>query len=182
MRQFVFGYGSLAAEHVRCPATRLRGWRRVWGVAMDNRVDVPGYKSYRLRSDGSRPDVLVAFIDIEPDPASVVTGVCMPVDEPELRALDRRERNYDRLEVTDAIAGTAPGLVWAYRGSRDGRARLRDGLADGRAVAGREYFEAVRAGVAAIAPHEVAEIERSAASVGLRFVDLVRVEVPPSVD
>ena len=34
---------------------------------MDNRVDIPGYKSYRLRADGSRPAVFVAFVDIEPD-------------------------------------------------------------------------------------------------------------------
>src|SRR5436190_2374812 len=118
---FVFGYGSLAGEHERCPVARLRGWRRVWGVAMDNRVDVPGYKSYRLRADGSRPAVFVAFIDIEPDRVRVVTGVCMPVDPAGLSELDRRERNYDRIDVTAAIEGRAPGRVWAYRRSDAGR-------------------------------------------------------------
>lgn len=60
--QFVFGYGLLAAG-VRGRRARLEGYRRVWGVAMDNRVDIPGYKSYRRRDDGSRPAVYVAFLD-----------------------------------------------------------------------------------------------------------------------
>ncbi|MGH2917402.1 MAG: hypothetical protein ACRDLS_02220, partial [Solirubrobacteraceae bacterium] len=62
MGQFVFGYGSLAAE---CDgaAARLRDHRRVWGVAMDNSRDLPGYKHYRLRGDASRPAVFVAFVD-----------------------------------------------------------------------------------------------------------------------
>src|ERR687894_1532691 len=41
--QFVFGYGSLAAGFAGRRA-RLHGHRRVWGVAMDNRLDIPGYK------------------------------------------------------------------------------------------------------------------------------------------
>ena len=68
-RQFVFGYGSLAAEPHRAPTRELRdegfvadlaGYRRGWGTAMDNRRDLPGYKYYAA-SDGSRPAVSVAF-------------------------------------------------------------------------------------------------------------------------
>ena len=176
--QFVFGYGSLAGEHERCPVARLRGWRRVWGVAMDNSVDVPGYKSYRLRADGSRPAVFVAFLDIEPDPAGSVTGVCAPVHATDLRALDDRERNYDRLDVTAHLDDGPPGRVWAYRGSATGRARLREGLAGGRAVVSREYLDAVLSGLAAIAPGEVAEVARSPAEAGLDVLGLERVELP----
>lgn len=179
-RHFVFGYGSLVAELAGGHVARLRGRRRVWGVAMDNTRDLPGYKSYRLRSDGSRPAVFVAFVDIEHDPASDVTGVCVPVDRDELHLLDRRERNYERRDVTHAVAGDAPGRVWAYHGSADGRARLRDGLAAGRAVVSRAYFHAVLAGVAAIAPGEVAELERSPARTGLALLDLERIEIPPA--
>ena len=166
-RAFVFGYGSLAGEHERCPVARLRGWRRVWGVAMDNSVDIPGYKSYSLRSDGSRPAVFVAFLDIEPDPTATVTGVCMPVDAADLRALDDRERSYDRVDITEQIEGSPPGRVWAYRGSEAGRARLREGLARGRAVVSRDYLDAVLAGVATISPEEVAAVARSPADAGL---------------
>jgi hypothetical protein len=177
-RQFVFGYGSLAGEHLRCPVARLRGWRRVWGVAMDNRVDVPGYKSYRLRADGSRPAVFVAFLDIEPDRDAVVTGVCMPVAADELDALDRRERNYDRIDVTSQLDGSPPGRVWAYRGSDDGRARLHDGAATGRAVVSRDYLAGVLAAVATLAPADVPAVERSPQLAGLAIVDLERVELP----
>jgi hypothetical protein len=143
----VFGYGSLAGEHQDCPVARLRGWRRTWGVAMDNRVDVPGYKSYRLRSDGSRPAVFVAFLDIEPDPAGVVTGICMPVSDADLAALDARERNYDRIDVTASVDGAPAGQVWAYRGSVAGRARLRAGRDTGRAVVSRDYLDGLAGGL-----------------------------------
>ena len=177
-RQFVFGYGSLVAEHGRGHVARLRGWRRTWGVAMDNSRDLPGYKSYRLRADGSRPAVFVAFIDIAEDPPCALTGVCMLVDPADLHALDARERNYDRIDVTGAI-DPAPGRVWAYRGSDAGRARMREGLAAGRAVVHSEYLDGVVAGVAAIAPDEVAELERSPRAAGLRVLALERVEIPP---
>ncbi len=66
---YVFGYGSLVAEGEGCHVAVLRGYRRVWGVAMDNSVDLPGYKCYRLRADLSRPAVFVAFVDVVRDPA-----------------------------------------------------------------------------------------------------------------
>jgi dephospho-CoA kinase len=175
--QFVFGYGSLAGEHLVCPVARLRGWRRVWGVAMDNRLDVPGYKSYRLRSDGSRPAVFVAFADIEPDPSGAVTGVCMPAAADDLAALDRRERNYDRIDVTSQLDPSPPGRTWAFRGSDAGRARLREGLAAGIAVVSRDYLDGVLAAIASIAPDDVASAERAPADAGLVILDLERVAV-----
>jgi hypothetical protein len=80
----------------------------VWGVATDNLRSIPGYKMYLSRSDGSRPAVYVAFIDIEPDPSSVVNGVVLPVTPAELELLDRRERNYDRVDVSGQIEGESP--------------------------------------------------------------------------
>jgi hypothetical protein len=176
-RQFVFGYGSLVAEHARGHVAILREHRRGWGVAMDNSRDLPGYKSYRLRSDASRPLLFVAFLDIEPDPDAAVTGLCMPVDERELRELDRRERNYRRIDVTRRIEG-ARGRVWAYGGSEAGRARLREGRARGRAAVSRDYLDGVLAGIAAIAPDEVAAVARSPGPAGMVVLDLDRVEIP----
>lgn len=175
-RSFVFGYGSLVAGNERGHVARLRGHTRVWGVAMDNRVDIPGYKSYRLRSDASRPAVFIAFVDIEPDPAGVVTGVCMPVADAELLALDERERNYDRIDVTDAVDGAPGGRVFAYRGSQDGRGRLHEGVAAGQAAVGHEYLAAVVAAVGAIARDEVAALAHRLT--GFELLDLERVEVP----
>lgn len=174
--QFVFGYGSLVRERAGCPIAVLRGWRRCWGVAMDNPVDVPGYKSYRLRCDGTRPAVSVCFLDIVPDPVGSVTGVCLPVDDVGLRALDDRERNYERVEIGDAITA-APGRVWAYVGSPAGRARLRDGLLRGRAAISRDYLAGAIAGIAAIAPAEADAVRRAATQDGLTVMALERIDL-----
>ena len=66
---YVFGYGSLVALPDAVPA-RLRGYRRVWGVAMDNTVATPGYKVYE-NPEGARPAVAVAFLDLAEDPDAV---------------------------------------------------------------------------------------------------------------
>jgi len=147
--QFVFGYGSLVASEPLRPA-RLRGHRRVWGVAMDNTVDIPGYKSYRRRADGARPAVLVAFLDIVPDAGASTGGALIAVDDGALCALDVRERNYERIDVTAEVDGAPPGRVWAYRGSAQGRARLACGRRDGTAVVSLDYLEAVRAALAVL--------------------------------
>jgi gamma-glutamylcyclotransferase (GGCT)/AIG2-like uncharacterized protein YtfP len=168
--QLVFGYGSLAAGGGGTRA-QLRGHRRVWGVAMDNSRDLPGYKHYLLRCDGSRPAVHVAFLDIVPDPESVVEGIVLAVDEASLRELDQRERNYDRVDVTAAVVG-ATGTVWAYVGSPQGRARLREGRDRGSAVISREYLEAVRA---RSGPAQLTAREPSSDLDGLDVWDLVRV-------
>src|ERR1041384_4215239 len=95
----VFGYGSLAGPGAGRPL-RLGGWRRVWGVAMDNRVTIPGYK-YFLDGAGGRPAVCVGFLDVVPDPAAWVDGVVFEVAE--LGGLDARERNYARVAVSRAL-------------------------------------------------------------------------------
>lgn len=151
--QFVFGFGSLAgqAKHPghatpdrpSGPLTRLPGFRRTWGVAMDNTVDLPGYKFYR-DADGERPAVMVAFLDIAPEVGNAVEGVCQPVTARELEALDARERNYVRIDVTAALVDQPPGRHWLYLGSPQGRERARLGRSQGRLVVPRDYYHQVR--------------------------------------
>ena len=43
-------------------------------MATDNVRHIPGYKKYLSREDGSRPDIYVAFVDIEPDPDELGEG------------------------------------------------------------------------------------------------------------
>lgn len=167
---FVFGYGSLAADFDGV-AVRLRGYRRVWGVAMDNRVDLPGYKHYLLRSDGSRPAVHVAFLDLARDEHSEVHGIATPVDDARLAELDRRERNYVRVDVSEQVAGV-DGIVWAYLGSPAGRDRLREARARGEAVISHDYLASVRAGSAALEPAQRRAFERTCDPGGLEIWDL----------
>src|SRR4051794_12091362 len=116
MGDHVFAYGSLAGDLAAgAPPAVLRRHRRVWGVAMDNARTIPGYKLYRSR-DGSRPDVCVAFLDVDPAAGGRVDGVLRAVRPGDLEALDRRERQYDRVDVTDAVEDPPPGRVFAYVG------------------------------------------------------------------
>jgi hypothetical protein len=181
-RQFVFGYGSLAAELPFVPGRRphdegfvadLPGFARGWGVAMDNRRDLPGYKYYTA-SDGARPQVFVSFLDVTPVPGSVsVNGLCLPVDAAQLTRLDRRERNYSRLDVSDRIdAGGA--WVWVYVGTPDARERLCGARCAGSAVIAAAYVRAVEAGFAALGAEELARCRPSLAPGDLPVVELVR--------
>ena len=175
----VFGYASLVLEDQgRGTVARLTGHRRVWGVATDNMRAIPGYKMYLRRSDGTRPAVYVAFVDIEPDPSSTVNGLVRPVSGTELARLDRRERNYDRVEVTGQIEGFE-GRVWTYRGSVEGRERLRRGREGGRVVVSRDYLEKVRTGFARLGPDEERAFAESSALDDLPVWDLERLDLPP---
>lgn len=182
----MFGYGSLVADDgpPRPPPTRdpnpgpggfvadLRGYRRQWGVAMDNRRDLPGYKYY-TDPEGRRPAVFVAFLDVVEDPDASVNGLCLPVDAAALAQLDERERNYVRVEVSDRVQAQG-ARVWTYTGSPQGRERLRRGRAAGRAVIDAGYLRAVQAGFAWLGEAELSACRPSLHADGLPVVPLRR--------
>lgn len=181
----VFGYGSLACDVTAVAASgggpvvaTLHGRRRVWGVAADNSEAIPGYKRYRLRADGSVPSVFVAFLDLEIDSACAVNGVVAPVDRDGLAELDRRERNYERIDVSDAVEAPVGGRVWTYVGSDDGRERLAAGIERGCAVVCRDYVEDVHAAFLALGGDEYERFLASSHLDGLPLVDLERVDLP----
>ena len=109
---------------------------------MDNRATIPGYKFYVDPETGERPAVYVTFLCIWPEPGASVDGVVFAVDDEGLAALDRRERNYDRRDVSAHVdARRRP--VWAYLGSAAGRERFAAGRAAGTAVVSEEYLARV---------------------------------------
>jgi len=174
----VFGYASLVGDHAgQGIVARLHGYRRGFGVATDNTAAIPGYKMYLRRSDGVRPAVFVAFLDIAPDPHTTVNGLARPVEAAELELLDRRERNYDRVDVTGVLDGV-DGRVWTYRGSQEGRERLRRGRAEGRAVVSRDYIEKVHAGFAELGEAEQRAFADSSDLGDLPVWDLERLDLP----
>src|SRR3954462_5626102 len=108
MTAFVFGYGSLVRRPDGLPCNLL-GHRRAWNVAMDNRRTIPGYQYYvdpdtAERPAPERPPVRVTFLNLYPAAEGRVNAVAFPVTADELDELDRRERNYDRIDVTRRIA------------------------------------------------------------------------------
>jgi hypothetical protein len=175
----VFGYGSLARDLLADVAVvRLSGYRRAFGVAADNSEQIAGYKRYRLRADGSYPDLHVAFLDIVEDASASIGGVLAAVDPGALVDLDRRERNYDRIDVTAAIDSPPDGRVWAYRGSAAGRARLAAGIAAGTAVIQRSYLRHVEDGFRRLGPAAHADFLATSELDGLPQLDLERVDIP----
>ena len=142
MTDFVFAYGSLLAFEHAGPCV-LRDHQCGWDVAMDNRVTIPGYKFYVDPDTGERPPVYVTYLAIAPQPGGTVTGAAFAVDAAALAALDRRERNYNRCEVTRLVDADLSGRVWAYVGSAAGRARCAEARAAGAAVVAAEYLALV---------------------------------------
>ena len=122
---------------------RLDAHRRDWGVAMDNRAAASDPKHYVHAGSGERFPGHVAFLDVVQDPGSSLGALAVPVDAARLDALDAREVNYDRHDVTAGFAG-ADGerlgpVVWVYRGTGAGRERARRGAAAGDLVVSRGY-------------------------------------------
>lgn len=186
----MFGYGSLttrlAGAAGRRPDPRgfvcdLIGFGRRFGVAMDNGLAIPGYKRY-VDAGGARPALLVAFLDVEERPGAAVNGLAFPVDAAGLRALDARERNYARVEVTGRLDPPWAGRVWTYVGSEAGRARLRAGLDAGRAVVSRDYLEEVERGFAALGAQELERFRATTEPLPCPVRDLVAVDLPPAAE
>jgi hypothetical protein len=139
---------------------------------MDNAVTLPGYKYY-VAAGGERPDVCVAFLDIEEHDDAWVNGICVPVSEQTLQALDARERNYERVEVTRAIEPLV-GRTWAYAGREDSRRRFAAALLSARCVVARSYLDTVEEGFRARGEWEAFEASTYGARPPVR--DLRRVD------
>lgn len=176
-RELVFGYGSLAAGAEGLVAA-LRGGRRGWGVAMDNRRDLPGYKFY-TDVHGRRPEVFVCFGDLAltDDPAQAVTGLCRPVTPAQLPELDARERNYVRVDVSDRV-DVDGARVWTYIGSDDGRARFAAANEAGTAVICGEYLRTVHAAFRALGATAYGACVASLRTGTIPVVELRRHELP----
>lgn len=185
---YVFGYGSLAADcgpGGRGPAgarqrsasmAHLRGFTRQWNVAMDNRVDVPGYKYYR-GAWGGRPPVFVTFLNVVVRSGRGVNGVLVPVSAADLEVLDARERNYERTEVTRYVATAPRRRIWAYLGKREARERYERGIATGRAVVSRDYFAQVMRDFGRLGRRAFAEFAATTDVPACPIVDLKRVDL-----
>ena len=137
---YVFGYGSLVgAVHGPLPAT-LAGWRPAWIVGSDT----SSHPEREFRDPEGRPyDGVVAVLGIEPVPGAACPGAVFAVDADALPALDRRERNYERRDVTDLVDW--PGkprrcLVFTYVPRPEALRRLVDAGATGREIVVRSRY------------------------------------------
>ena len=117
----LFAYGSLVSAHsaaetlgreVEVHAASLRGWRRSWTLARDNRACEKTFS----RPDGSVPDVVLA-LNLEPGANAEVNGALIAVEERDLSRLDVREIRYERIDVTSAVTSgleASPARAYTY--------------------------------------------------------------------
>ena len=180
--EYVFGYGSLvetadqAGHAVVGKVAHALDYCRNWSVAMENSRDIPGYKYYLDAKDGTRPDVVVVFLNIVRCNGARVNGLVREVAEAELIELDSRERNYSRTDISAHIAPAIEGTVWAYMGTSDAVERFRKGLSEQRAVIGREYLEGVKRQFAALGDQALREYEDLTEVAPCPLRDLKRIE------
>ena len=159
---YVFGYASLVAlEDADAVPGRLRGYRRRWGVAMDNWEGGEGVKHWLDRESGERPRIRVAYLDLYEQAGSAVNGLALPVDAERLAELDAREGNYRRIDVSDAFEGEVGGTVFTYVGLDAARERCRRGDAEGNAFVARDYAAGVRLAFERLDSGALAEFDRS---------------------
>lgn len=191
--EWVFGYGSLVdraalaawlrrgafgpGETVPC---RLRGWRRTWNVARDNAEIAAGRPHYVDARTGARVALFVTVLNIRPAAGEFVNGLAFRVSQAERERLDRREFNYDRIDVAGSLDRAPGGRVWVYRGSAAARARYERSVREGRAVVARRYFESVEAAFASLGPEALAEYRASTDRPSAPLADLRRTDWPDS--
>ena len=96
----------------------------------------------------------------------------------DLRQLDERERNYERVDVTNMIRPEPERRVWTYRGDEDASERYRQGRTSGRTVVSREYYEAVVSSFEELGPAELERFWRSTEQPECPLADLALVDLP----
>ena len=141
-----------------------------------NTLSLPGYKFY-LSADSSRPAVFVTFLNLVPAAGRHVSGVLFAVGAEELEALDGRERNYDRRDVTGLVEQPVAGRVWTYIGKPEAERRFALGARAGRAVIDKGYLKSVRSGFQLIAADALAEFDATTDPHGCPVVDLRRIDL-----
>jgi cation transport regulator ChaC len=117
---YVFGYGSLVSPASvektlghNVPAAsvvpaELVGWRRAWNVGSD-RASHPERTFFLRNDDGGRGaifkgiTVVLGIERVTSDDGTTCNGAVFPVFRGDLNLLDVRERNYERIDVTDSV-------------------------------------------------------------------------------
>lgn len=180
---WVFGYGSLVSpEAMSRTITRvampgvdffeaeLAGYGRRWNYGVMH-IDA----SWEL-DDGTAVDHgMIVALGLVASADERVNGVIASVTDEELRHLDRRERNYDRVDVTELVTTAAPDVeaivvyvpraasIEAYETARDaGTAGIR-----------RTYWDLVDAAFETLGPDQQAQYRTSTPAPDVPIVDVI---------
>ena len=152
--RWVFGYGSLVS-----PASFGHTLGRTLTVGRDfHEAEVAGYGrrwNYGVRSatgettdsDGTVREWTIVVLGVVESADETVNGVVAWVGDDEIEALDRRERNYDRVDVTHLAAVrhgvSLSGPIETYVPRPEPLQRYRDAYAAGTAAIEERYWNLV---------------------------------------
>ncbi len=180
---WVFGYGSLVSPesmartigrvvrpHDGWLPAHLSGYGRRWN-----------YGSLRQRGNWNGPhgyveSGVVVCLGIEAAPDERCNGVVVRVADDELAALDRRESDYDRTDVTDLVAaesGELAGRVVTYVPRRSAIDRYLAARLERRAAVRRGYVELVRDAFHRLGEHHLAEYTSATPEPDVPVVELL---------
>jgi cation transport regulator ChaC len=151
---WVFGYGSLVSPDSfgntlgRRPQpgvdffeAEVAGYGRRWNYGIIHSVGTAPDESGRLRS------WTVVALGVVASATEAVNGIIAWVSNEELVGLDRRERYYDRVDVTSAVTVHGPadntGRIVTYVPRREPRERYEQARRNGAAAVDQRYFDLV---------------------------------------
>lgn len=178
---YVFGYGSLVDE-INEPGVRiarLNGSMRTWNVAMDNSVDIPGYRYFVDPETKERPAVFVTFLNIilAETAETSTNGLLIPVSVNLLKELDEQEHNYDRVDVTERLDSLPRhSRVYAYIGKEAATSRF-NSAPTGAAVINQHYNDIVEEGFAALGAAQLEAYHRTTVPHNLPIIPLEEVRL-----
>jgi cation transport regulator ChaC len=178
---WVFGYGSLVSSesmartigrvvepHEGWLAAHLHGFGRRWN-----------YGSKRQRADWHAPhgfveSGVVVCLGIEAAAGERCNGVVVRVSDEELAALDRRESDYERTDVSDLVAierGAVDGRVVTYVPRPSAIERYLTARLERRAAVRRSYVDLVRDAFHRLGEHHLDEYTRATPDPDVPIVD-----------
>ncbi len=132
--KYIFGYGSIVnidklpkfmkrdIYEINYQLSELKGYKRVWNVAKNNKYVIGIRKIYRDNKTGDWFDGSPVFLNIVPsdDCNTPVNGIIVEVDDNDLDWFDLREEHYYRVNVTDLIVNPPENaVIYAYVGTDD---------------------------------------------------------------
>ncbi len=148
---YIFGYGSLVepneirqylTEKTDIYYVRAEGFQRVFNVSVNNMQQLEGYKYY-LDKNGLRPDIYVTFLNIVRNSNAEILGSVFYINDDKFDVVDKRERNYDRIEINQFLDRKFNDIVWAYVGKEKAVRLYEEGKCCNKSVISKKYYDLV---------------------------------------
>lgn len=170
-RTWLFAYGSLVSPNslestigrAVEPGTdfrvaQLAGWGRRWNYGSK------GLRGHWTHDGVDVRDGLVVSLGVVRSAAEACNGVIFHVTADELAHLDHRERDYQRVDVTDQITVDGPGIrerISVYDPRPSSIERYEQARDAGRAAIRRSYWDLVRSAFETLGDDHVAQYGRT---------------------